>query len=92
MGPVGAKSDWRIAGRSARVFNPGRNDSTSKAVIQVNPVGLFAGFTCFHRAGISTNNAAHTGVCVPGNERNALEGNFPLHTKLPINVCLHARN
>jgi len=39
------------------------------AMIQVIPVDLFAGFTRFHTAGISINNATHTGVCVPGAER-----------------------
>ena len=72
------KTDWRIEGRAARAFNPVRNGSTSKAVIQVIPVGLFAGFTFFHRAGVSINNATHTGVCVPGTERNAWERNFPV--------------
>ncbi len=37
------------------------------------PVHLFAGFTGFHGAGISTINSTHTGVCVPGTERNAWE-------------------
>jgi len=36
-------------------------------------VHLLTGFTGFHRAGISTNNWTHTGVCVPGFERNAWE-------------------
>jgi hypothetical protein len=66
--------------------------STSNAEIQVIPVDLFAGFTCFHSAGISTNNAAHTGVCVPGLKEMPGNGIFPLRTNLPIDVCLQARN
>jgi len=82
MGPVTAKTDWRVAGRTARAFNPGRNGSTSIAMIQVIPVGLFAGFTCFRRAGTSTKNAAHTGVCIPGTERNAWERNFSRYVRI----------
>src|ERR1700687_3276 len=92
MGPVGAKSDWRIAGRAPRAFNPGRNGSTSIAVIQVIPVALFAGFTCFHRAGVSTNNAAHTGVCVPGKKCLGTEFSRYVRNCRLMCVCTHEIN
>jgi hypothetical protein len=50
-------------------------------MIQIIPVDLFAGFTGFPGAGISTNNAAHTGICVPGIERNAWERHLILYAR-----------
>ncbi len=43
----------------------------------------FAGFTRFRRAGISINNAVHTGVCVPGTGRNAWELHWVFTRELP---------
>jgi hypothetical protein len=50
-------------------------------MIQVIPVDLFTGFTRFHTAGIPINNATHTGVCVPGTERNARERHLVLYAR-----------
>src|SRR5882762_5455599 len=52
--------------------------STSNAEIQVIPVDLFAGFTCFHSVGISTNNAAHTGSAYQVGKEMPGNGIFPL--------------
>jgi hypothetical protein len=50
-------------------------------MIQVIPVDLFAGFTRFHTAGISINNATHIEVCVPGTERNTWERHLVLYAR-----------
>jgi hypothetical protein len=63
-------------------------------MIQVIPGELFAGFTRFHRAGISTNNAAHTGAFVPGNGRNPWERDSPRYIRScrVMCVCTHEIN
>jgi hypothetical protein len=56
-------------------------------MIQVIPVDLFAGFTRFHTAGISTNNSTYTGGCVTGSDRNAWERDLARYARTSRVKC-----